>query len=175
MSTLGSTTRRLVLRRLVLPLAVLAGMNLVPPAAQADSRAESVTTVVKVETAVAKSDVNTDVAPAAVCGVPVKRGAYTGAALCGTTILDVTYSNGIQETFVVGTTSRNNIYHIWQRYVGDTQWIGWRTLPGNGTAVDGIWDFTLAPRLVVFVLGTTGLYYCNERGTTGGWSGWYVC
>lgn len=150
--------------------ALIAAFAVTPSVASAESQAGAFTVeTMKVTTAAPDGS---DGANTAACGVAVRRGAYTGYALCGTDILDVWYSNGIRETFVVGTTSRNNIYHIWQRYVGDTQWTGWRTLPGNGTAIDGIWPWASSP-LIVYVVGTTGYLYCNRRGTS--WSGWYLC
>jgi hypothetical protein len=154
-------------------LAALALATAGPAAASADTATDThvVKTLVTEVTADARGGLNI----AASCrnggsAVAVTRGSYTGYACSGTRILDVLYGDGRWETFVVGTTWTNNIYHIWQRGAGDSNWSGWTTLPGNGTAVAGIWLWDNDP-VTVYVQGTTGLYYCN----TYAWSGWYVC
>ncbi|GLY98369.1 hypothetical protein [Actinoplanes sp. NBRC 103695] len=104
------------------------------------------------------------------CSYPVIRGDFTGFALCSTDVLDFVNPNTIQEAFVVGTDQR--IYHIAQRYAGDTAWTGWLQLPGGGKAVDGVWHVNPAP-LTVSVIGTDFHTYCNIRDTD--WSGWNRC
>lgn len=156
--------------------ALLAGLTLASagPAAASPGAAPEYR-VVKTVVTTATSAVQGPANIAASCrnggaGVPVRRGSYSGEACEGTDILDVWYSDGRRETFVVGTTWTNNIYHIWQRSAGDTTWSGWTTLPGNGTADDGVGLWDDSP-VTVFVLGTTGRLYCN----TYAWSGWYLC
>lgn len=176
----GARTRTILRRAVgiaVLPVVVLGALALAPSAANAADHIGTGTAAVKVIRTVAEPTAADRAANvgASTCGVKVVRGAYTGYALCGTIILDYQYTNGIWETFVVGTTSSNNIYHIWQRYAGDPTWTGWQTLPGHGTAVDGIYFFTQGTHdsIVIEVLGTTGSYYCNARSTS--WAGWYLC
>jgi hypothetical protein len=104
------------------------------------------------------------------CSFSVTRGDFTGLALCNTEVLDFTHPSTIREAFVVGTDQR--IYHIAQRYAGDTHWTGWLQMPGGGIAVDGVWLVNPAP-LAVSVVGTDFHRYCNTRDTN--WSGWIRC
>lgn len=142
----------------------------VPAAAGTDAGPAGGTVVGVTETEAVSSE-NAGVA----CSVAVRRGAYTGYAKCNSTIMDITWSTGLRETVVVGTTSYNNIFHIYQRYTGDGLWSGWRPISGNGTALDGIYRY-YDTRFTIYVFGTDWLRYCKHRLSNNTWySGWYRC
>ncbi|MBB5867023.1 hypothetical protein F4553_000402 [Allocatelliglobosispora scoriae] len=162
-------------RRIAGLCAAVAGLVLVfagPAAATADRAAPpSSIRVVATKITVAGANGESRVPLVSCSGVSITRGAYTGAVCYGTNILDVLWSDGRWQTFVVGTTSSNNIYNIWQRWAGDSSWSGWAPVAGNGTAINGVWLADDSP-LTIKVVGTDSRY-CNTWNPN--WSGWYNC
>ncbi|MEJ3750698.1 hypothetical protein WEI85_46520 [Actinomycetes bacterium KLBMP 9797] len=140
-----------VVRRAVLPVALLATIVFAPATASAAPPAG-------------------DDARAAAAACSITRGLYTGAYLCETTTLRTfTWVDGRQEVFVIGTD--NQVWHIWQRYSGDLFWSGWYSLGGYAILGVGLWNS--APTIAV-IGGFDNLRYCN--GWTGlSWTGWYRC
>ena len=107
------------------------------------------------------------------CGIT--RGWYSGLMMCDQDrniywIDDVTYQ-GRRHTFVVG--SNRQIYYIWQRYAGDNQWSGWRSLGGYGTSKPAV--LPLGPSLHLQVRGTGHRWYCKVYAPANGWAPWYGC
>ena len=167
MVSAGALTRRSV-KRLIVMLALVGplmlGLNCAP--ALASGTAAAVTSVSTIPATPQHVDAGLDA-----CRVQVVRGDFTGYALCNTNILNVTYSDSTQETFVVGTDAR--LHHIWQSYPGDARWSGWQWVPGGGLAREGIWLQSESP-FTLKVLGTDYNIYCNTRSNTN-WTGWFRC
>jgi hypothetical protein len=127
--------------------------------------------VLRVTSAVLGRTSNRVVAPDAAC--PITRGAQSGAGICGTTVLDIQWSDGRFETFVVGLDHAT--WHVFQRYAGDPTWAGWYSL--GGYAIDGVWLWSSSP-VTFYVVGSDNNLWC-QRSTPGqtpsGWSGFYRC
>jgi len=168
-------------RRAVLAIAIAAAAVLAPPAAMAADHHDgpvattgtasttSTLTVIRSDrtmTTTAMPAVTSDAGINDAC--PYTVGSYTGYYICGTDIIWFQHTNGIWEVFVVGTNQA--VYHIWQRYVGDPVWTGWRSL--GGKAIDGVWLWNYTP--TIYVIGTDYRYWCNRWGAAA-WSGWYHC
>ena len=129
----------------------------------------SMVTTIKTDRTVTTSSTPTiapDTGITASCAYTV--GAYTGYYICGTDIIWFQHTNGIWEVFVVGTNRA--VWHIWQRYLNDSVWTGWRSL--GGVANDGVWLWNYTP--TIYVLGTDNRYWCNRWGAAA-WSGWFHC
>lgn len=173
-------TTLLHVRKAILAITIVAAALLfIPSAATAAghsgtgtaSTTSTITTVttVKADGTVTKSALPTTAADNGIaCYVSVRYGAYTGNVLCGTTITEFQHSNFAWEVYAIGTDQA--VWHIWQRYVGDSTWSGWRTL--GGVAINGVWLWNFTP--TIYVVGTDYRYWCNRWSWTG-WSGWFVC
>lgn len=110
---------------------------------------------------------NQSVSASSNCTVPSPYG--NGLTPCGDIYSWVTYSNGNQEWFAIGTDY--HIYHIW---AGSG---GWHSL--GGTAADysgnGVWSHYVSDSNVwIDTVGTNNAYYCDHRGIPN-WSGWSIC
>lgn len=104
------------------------------------------------------------VSPASNCTVPSPYG--TGLTPCGDVYSWVTYSNGSQEWFAIGTDY--HIYHIW---AGSN---GWHSLGGTAAnySGNGAWSHYVNDNNVwIYTVGTDNAYYCDYRGIPT-WSGW---
>lgn len=110
---------------------------------------------------------NQSLSPNANCTVPSPYG--NGQTPCGYVYSWVTYSNGAQEWFAVGTDF--HIYHIWSASSG------WRSLGGTAenTAGNGVWAHYGGDSDVwIDTIGTDNAYWCDTRGIPN-WSGWKIC
>ena len=117
-----------VLRRAILPV-VAAGMLVLTPLAAIASDDHRVT---------ATSQTTSDVAALSSC--QILRGAYIGYRVCEYQYVDITWTDGRQQTFVVGTNSAYSVYTIYQRYNGDPVWSGWQSLGGSATDSVHLYD-----------------------------------
>ncbi len=107
---------------------------------------------------------NQSLSPNANCTVPSPYG--NGETPCGDVYSWVTYSNGSQEWFAVGTDY--HIYHIW---AGSG---GWQSLGGTAAnyAGNGVWAHYGGDSDVwIYTTGTDNAYWCNMRGIPH-WTGW---
>lgn len=157
-------------RRGVVATALVTSASLLPPGSNAfatSAPAQATTAPSAAHASTAASSVS----PNASC--PVTRGAHTGAYICSTTGWDYWFSNGIQQTFVIGLD--NGVWTTWQRFPGDTIWTQWQPLPPNrGRAIAGILPVDNTPTIAV--VGTDGNWWCDRRSpSTGQWSGWFRC
>jgi len=101
-------------------------------------------------------------------------GPSQGRAICNTNAVLFLHSNGLFETFVIGTNFA--VYHSWETSIN--VWTGWQTLGGavhckvtsSCGPADGVRLFNSAP--TVQVLGTDNRQWCR----TWPWSqGWLHC
>lgn len=139
-----------ITRRTIMPVALLAALVLAPTAASATPAVTGVQS-----------------RAATTCGI--SRGSYAGAYICETSVLNFRWPDGRYETFVIGTD--NQVYHAWQRWVGDLQWSGWYSMGGFASA--GVYLFDSSPTIQALG-GLDGRWYCNWWWGAD-WSGWYVC
>lgn len=103
---------------------------------------------------------------------PITVGAYSGGYICGTTVLEVLWSDGRYEIFIVGEDRA--IWHIFQRFPGDQTWSGWYSMGGG--ANNGVFLANNTP--TIWIVGLDNNPWCDTSTpgkTPSGWSGWYFC
>lgn len=101
----------------------------------------------------------------------ITRGSYQGGRMCGTgwAVVDLTWSDGRQETFIVGWDEA--VWHIYQRYAGDSAWSGWSSLGGGANS--GVFGLSANPP-GIWIYGWDNQPYCDVW-TGSQWSGWFSC
>ncbi|MGQ5262499.1 hypothetical protein ACTWLT_17300 [Micromonospora sp. ZYX-F-536] len=146
--------------RLVAIGVALAAMLAAPTAASAASPAGA-------EVATTVEEAN---AAAGMCNI--YRGAYRGGMLCGDSYAsrDFTHPDGRKETFIIGYDQA--MWHIYQRYAGDTQWSGWSSMGGGFNSGVSLWR---SSPLIVYGNGLDNRAYCNSLREGLPWTGWYRC
>lgn len=102
------------------------------------------------------------------CGVG--RGHQTGSYAIGTRPLNFLHSNGIRETFVIGTDANRSVWHTWQRYVGDPVWTPWTRIH-NASRLSTLSSYDNTPGIRVKE-ETTTVRWCI-RGPN--WNAWFSC
>jgi hypothetical protein len=108
----------------------------------------------------------------------ITRGSYTGGYDCDTVISEHSWADGRQETFIVGWDYA--VWHIWQRWRGDTEWSGWASLGGEVLHYRSNYGGVYIPShdpLIIGVYGTDLAKYCKQFFPTyGGWGvHWFSC
>ncbi len=107
----------------------------------------------------------------------IRKGSYTGWRVCGLSQAAYTYTDGREEWFVIGMDLA--VWHIWQRWEGDTRWSGWYSLggrilwPGDYGVVRYFASGVNRPE--IRVVGTDGRCWARRfRPEVPTWSDWFI-
>ncbi|MFI1585059.1 hypothetical protein [Embleya sp. NPDC020630] len=149
----------------VLTLALVAVLSPVPTAQAAQAPTPHDATVGPAIPVTGTSTARTDGCPWSTPGGPAE-----GTFLCGSRIQPVSWADGRDEYFGLGTDRQ--VWHSYQYSAGGA-WSPWGRLGNSNNVRDGVDGWFSGGALIVQVLGGDNRYWCNVY--SGGWSNWGLC
>lgn len=106
-----------------------------------------------------------DVAICTETGIGLGGEYYCGGPY-GPGLFAITFPNGVQQVFVIGTD-----HAVWTRWTNSSgNWVGWTSMYGKCFGWVGVWGSGYSP--ILGVIGSDGNTWVSERSTDGSWSKW---